>query len=75
MTTTATPLSDLDELLFRQVHPSFVRDGRPSSQAFRPTLKDVAKLSVARASMTTARDSYDLDVSTRGHASAGVWAV
>jgi len=34
------PLDDGDELLFRQVHPSFIRDGRPSGQAFRPTKKD-----------------------------------
>ena len=37
-------LADDDEVLFRQVHPAFVRDGRPSSQAFRPTPKDEGSL-------------------------------
>jgi hypothetical protein len=70
-----TPLSDLEELLFRQVHPSFVRDGRPSSQACRPTLKDAGKLSVAQNAITTAQAAYDLYTSGRGYASAGTWAV
>jgi hypothetical protein len=38
-----SPLADDDELLFRQVHPSFVRNGRPSSQAFRPMPKGEGK--------------------------------
>lgn len=33
-------------LLLRQIHPGFVQDNRPSSQAFRPTPKDEQKLSV-----------------------------
>lgn len=33
-------------LLLRQVHPSFVNQGRVTSQAFRPTPKDQLKLSV-----------------------------
>jgi hypothetical protein len=69
------PLSDDDELLFRQVHPSFVRDGRPSSQAFRPTPKDAGKLSVARGSMTTARGAHELFVEGLGHRSAGTWGI
>ncbi len=76
MTTTAsTPLSDDEELLFRQVHPSFVRDGRPSSQAFRPTAKDEGKLSVARSSLTTAADAFELHTTGLGLPSAGTWAV
>jgi hypothetical protein len=58
-TTTPVPLADDEELLFRQVHPSFVRDGRPSSQAFRPTPKDDRKLSVARGALTTPAASYE----------------
>ncbi|MBF0611884.1 MAG: hypothetical protein HQL55_12260 [Magnetococcales bacterium] len=34
-----------ETLLLRQVHPSFVQDGRVTSQAFRPTLKDENLLS------------------------------
>lgn len=33
-------------LLLRQIHPSFIQEGRPTSQAFRPTPKDEKKLSV-----------------------------
>lgn len=33
-------LQDTEEELFRLVHPSFVHDGRVSSQALRPTPKD-----------------------------------
>ena len=32
-------------VLIRQVHPTFVQDGRVTSQAFRPTPKDFGKLS------------------------------
>jgi|GEM_PF-2366173 len=50
-------LAENEELLFRQVHPSFVRDGRVGSQAFRPTPKDKKMLSVAQVSKTTAQAS------------------
>lgn len=33
-------------LLFRQIHPSFVQNGRVTSQPFRPTPKDQSMLSV-----------------------------
>ena len=72
--TTAMPLSDDEELLFRQVHPRFVRDGRPSSQAFRPTPKDLSKLSVARGSLTTPAAAYELYTAGLGLPSAGTWA-
>ena len=76
MTTSAsTPLSDDEELLFRQVHPSFVRDGRPSSQAFRPTAKDEGKLSVARGSLTTPAGAFEVHTTGLGLPSAGTWAV
>lgn len=68
-------LSDGEELLFRQVHPSFVRDGRPSSQAFPPTPKDEGKLSVARGSLTTPASAYELHTGGLGLASAGTWAI
>jgi hypothetical protein len=66
---------DSDELLYRQVHPSFVRDGRPSSQAFRPTPKDDGQLSVARGSLTSAEDAYDHHTGALGLASAGTWGI
>jgi len=68
-------LIDDDEMLYRQVHPGFVRDGRPSSQAFRPTPKDDKKLSVSRSTLTTAEGAYTLFTGSRGLASAGTWGV
>jgi hypothetical protein len=41
------------ELLYRQVHPSWIDDGVPSSQVFKPTKKDARMPSVARGSQTT----------------------
>jgi hypothetical protein len=68
-------LGDADELLFRQVHPAWVRDGRPSSQAFRPTAKDNGQLSVARGALTTAQAAYEHHTTRLGFQSAGTWAV
>lgn len=73
--TSADPLSDEIELLYRQVHPNFVTDAEPSSQAFKPTKKDFGRLSVARGSLTTAAEAFDLYTGPGGHASAGTWAV
>jgi hypothetical protein len=64
-------LTDDGELLYRQVHPSFVRDGRPTSQAFRPTPKDENKLSVARGSLTTEKAAYEHHTVALGLGSAG----
>ena len=41
-------------LLLRQIHPSFVKLGRATSAAFRPTPKDEHKLSVYHGDMITA---------------------
>ena len=35
-----------ETLLLRQIHPSFVQNGRATSQAFRPTPKDESQLSL-----------------------------
>ena len=57
-----TQLSQEDELLFRQIHPTCIapKTGEPSSQAFCPSKKDNYKLSVDRSSLTTAEESYSL---------------
>jgi hypothetical protein len=68
-------LKDEDELLYRQVHPSFIRDGRPSSQAFRPTRKDEGKLSVSRSTLTSPRQSFELFTNVMELKSAGVWGM
>lgn len=71
---TPEPLDDGEENLHRQVNPSWVHDGRVSSQAFRPTPKDNGQLSVDRASVCTAQESFDRFVAN-GWSSVGVWAV
>lgn len=63
------------ELLFRQIHPSFIEDGEPSSQPFRPTPKDDNKLSVDRGEISTAQESFELHTSTKGLASVGVYGL
>jgi len=68
-------LTDETELLFRQVNPVFVRDGRVGSQAFRPTPKDQRMLSVARASRTTAEAAFQHHTGCLKLSSAGTWAV
>lgn len=68
-------LTDETELLFRQVNPGFVRDGRVGSQAFRPTPKDQRMLSVARASRTTAEAAFQHHTGCLKLSSAGTWAV
>jgi hypothetical protein len=67
--------SDADELLFRQVHASFFRDGRVGSQAFRPTSKDNKQLSVAQSSKTSPKAAFELHTECNRLASAGTWAV
>jgi hypothetical protein len=64
-----------DEVLFRQIHPSFLADGVVQSNAFKPTKKDEGKLSVSLASLTSAENAYLHHTTFLKMASAGVWAV
>ncbi len=70
----STVLTEMSEVLFRQVHPKFMHGGQPSSQPFEPTPKDGNRLSVDRSQLTTASDSYTLYTSS-GHASAAVYGL
>jgi hypothetical protein len=63
-------LIDNSELLFRQVHPSFIQDGQISSQPFCPTPKDDNKLSVDRGSKTTPQVSHSLFTANGGQSAA-----
>jgi hypothetical protein len=72
-TNPAQLLTDLSEMLFRQVPPSWLEDGQPTSQAFAPTRKDNGKLSIARGSLTTAEASFTHYTTVLGFQSAGVW--
>ena len=67
-------LADVDEVLFRQIHPSFLDNGKPSSQPFAPTAKDQDKLSVDRSSLTDAASSFALFTGA-GHQSVGVYGL
>jgi hypothetical protein len=69
------PLSDLGESLYRQVHPTWVVDGVPSSQAFRPTKKDEGMLSIALGSRTTPEGAFLHHTQALKLGSAGSWAV
>jgi hypothetical protein len=68
-------LTDPDEVLYRQVHPSWIEDGVPTSQAFRPTPKDKGELSIDRGSLTTAEAAYKHHTTVQKLAAAGTWAV
>lgn len=64
-----------DTLLLRQIHPSFVQDGRVTSQAFRPTPKDEFHLSVDNGDRLTAETAWRRFTADPACTSAGVQAV
>lgn len=64
-----------ETLLLRQVHPSFIQDGRPSSQAFFPTKKDGLKLSVYHGDKIDPEPSWKHYTTQLGKESSGVIAV
>jgi hypothetical protein len=45
-------------IVYRQIHPTFVQGGFPTSQAFRPTPKDESKLSVYDGDQITAENAF-----------------
>jgi hypothetical protein len=71
----SAPLTDGEEILLRQVHPTFFDNGEPMNQAFRPSRADEGMLSVDRGSMTSAKESYDRHTETFGLKSVGVWGL
>lgn len=75
MSSTERPLADPDEALYRQVHPSWVADGVPSSQAFKPTKKDESMLSIALGSKTTAEGAFIHHTEVLECKSEGTWGV
>lgn len=64
-----------DTLLLRQVHPSWVKDNRATSQAFTPTPKDAGQLSAYDGDRISAESSWRHFTSRLGYASSGVLAV
>ena len=61
-----------DSLVYRQIHPSFVQAGFPTSQAFRPTHKDESNLSVYDGDQITSDDAFRHYVEALGYSSVGV---
>ena len=64
-----------DTMLLRQVHPSFIQNGRVSSQAFRPTPKDRSLLSVYDGEQIGPAAAHDHYTGTLGLPSIGVMGV
>ena len=62
-------------MLLRQVHPSFIHNGRPSSQVFRPTPKDESKLSAYDGSKIQPGASWEHYTGVLNFDSAGVLGV
>ena len=62
-----------DTLLYRQVHPSWIEDDFPTSQAFTPTPKDELRLSVYDGDEISAASSWE-HYTGQGLLSSGVVA-
>lgn len=62
-------------LLFRHIHPSFIQDGKVTSQAFKPTPKDEKKLSSYDGDMISPADSYSHYTNILGFKSVGIMSV
>lgn len=62
-------------LLLRQIHPSFIQDGRVTSQAFRPSPKDEFLLSVDDGDRVSAEASWQRFIANPACKSIGVQAV
>ena len=62
-------------LLYRQIHPNFIQNGRPTTQAFRPTPKDENQLSVYDGDKIQPQASWQHYTDVLKLSSAGVMAV
>lgn len=67
-------LSDENIVLFRQIHPSFIQDGIPTSQSFVPTPKDEGKLSVDQSNLVSAEIAFNQYIG-KGRQSTAVYGV
>ena len=64
-----------ETLLLRQIHPTFIQQGRVTSQAFRPTPKDEMKLSVYDGDQISPEDAFEHFTSVLQQQSVGELAV
>lgn len=67
-------LADNSEILFRQVHPTWIDGGEPTSLTFIPSAKDQNKLSLDRSSLTSAENAHVL-YTRNGSLSAAVYGL
>lgn len=68
-------LTDPEEQLWRNAHPTFLDGERLSSQVFTPTAQHAWKLSVARSAAVSASDHFVEYTEVMNLDSIGVWAV
>ena len=67
-----------DTLLYRMVHPSWMLEGRPTSQTFKPTRKDNGRLSAYDGDQISPQDAYEHFTSPQpglGQRAVGVLAI
>jgi len=62
-------------LLLRQVNPSWIQQGRITSQVFKPTPKDESRLSAYDGDLIVAEKAWKHFTTSLGFASVGVMAV
>ena len=62
-------------LLMRQIHPNFIQNGRPTTQAFRPTPKDESRLSVYDGDQIQPQPAWGHYTDVLGLVSAGVMGI
>ncbi|KAA1259501.1 hypothetical protein LF1_20350 [Rubripirellula obstinata] len=62
-----------DTILIRQIHPSFVQDGRVGSNAFCPTPKDEGKLSTYDGDKIDAEGAWQHYTGDLRHSSVGAY--
>ena len=64
-----------DTFLHRQINPSWIQEGRVTSQAFKPTPKDEKQLSVYDGDQISPEDAWHHYTENLGFSSVGVLAV
>ena len=64
-----------ETILIRQIHPSFVQDGRVGSNAFCPTSKDEGRLSTYDGDKIDAESSWQHYTNDLGHESVGAYGI
>ena len=64
-----------ETILIRQIHPSFVQDGRVGSNAFRPTPKDKGKLSAYDGDKIDAESAWRHYTDDLGYDSVGAFGI